>query len=307
LALKAGDRETARVILEEEIRDENKDKVVRYLNDLGFSFARRRAQQRARPLKARPPTRPSRIMTKEISLKGRSLGQPLELVRRQREQEFGKVNVKEAVLTMLGVAEREILFASAEIDREITRILKEKERQGVDVKVLLPMQACKSLRRLGKATGRCIAKELATGIALRAAPFAVAALLPAEPAGIGALALLGVPVGLSLPALYVATAAALVYWNSALKYTFIPWFLKAAAVSSVVSLVSKLSGRGGSNIEVRVADAVPATLLVVDGRRGLSSECPPSVSSPCLARVYRDGAYELSREFSLLWEGARPA
>ncbi|ABU81333.1 hypothetical protein Igni_0149 [Ignicoccus hospitalis KIN4/I] len=226
------------------------------------------------------------------------------------ERQLEKINLEEATLALIEVAEREIYVASEKFPHKVLRALKRKSESGVSVKIITADESCEVLKFWGLRTSKCITKGLMKGTVIRLPLLAASLFLPSHlNAALTPYSLLGVIIGSSLPASYALLLAELYWWREYFAYTFIPWVLKASCATSFIELLIKTfmpKNKNAGNVEVRTVDALPSTLVVVDGKRGFSSECRLS-SSRCLANVYREGAHELLREFSLLWEASRPA
>jgi hypothetical protein len=225
------------------------------------------------------------------------------------ELHFIKINVFEAAMQLVETANESIALASERVPKKLLRKIKNKVEEGIDVKLVLSESDCKALAFWGRRNVKCLGKELAAGLAVRSLPLIASTSLPGPMPDL-LHALLGALIGLSAPATLALSILELALWKPYFAYTQLPATLRVAAATSLVSLFTeKLLRRPfrAENLEVRVLDYVLFTVLIVDGKHALSSECPLSSSSPCFAKVYRHGAYEAVREFSLLWEAARPA
>jgi len=312
LALKAGDRETARIILEEEISEENKEAVIRYLNSLGFVPPTVKVRKRTENVVFPKVVVEKSVhrLRKPLDLKVVPSSPPKPHEAPRSQFALTKINVRELTLSLIELAENEVLLASERVPKSVLKALKRKLEDGVEVKLLLSSSDCRAMKFWNASSLNCRAKALGVGTLLRSVPAVVAYLLPAAPPGLwDPLSLLGIPIGLSSPATLALSIMEVLFWKGSMSYTFIPWVLRLATVVSFAELlISEARARGlrFDNLEIKVSDVLPITLLIVDGRRGFSSECPLSSSSPCLASVYYGDVSGLSREFSLLWEGAQP-
>ena len=209
---------------------------------------------------------------------------------------------KEVVKELSLMAESEVLMASNHIDNDIVKVLRMMDLRGIRLKIVLNSSDCRGLRGLGLMSARCYLKTLALRLLTRI-PFAAYALM-VQPKVAPDLfyTSLGVLTGLTSAGL--ASLVGLTYFLNpqGWTYTQLPWVLKASALTSIITSFYVRKGKPLNNAEVRVLGEVPSSYFIVDGKKAIVTECPLTSTKPCLARVYKDGAYEALREFNVLWD-----
>ncbi len=299
--MKAGDKETAKIIIENEIKPENRKEVIKYLMDLGFAISVKLPTPAPKPL-------PIEFKRKEIPVREQPREPPhmVELTPKSAKlHELTYVIPKEIVKELSLIAESEVFIASTDVDKEIANIIKGLDMRGIKLKIILLSADCNGLKRLGFLTARCYFKTVASRLVTRL-PFATFALMVQPKIPLDAIYLaMGSIAGLTLIGLSSLVTLTLLLNPKGWTYTQLPWVLKASAITSLVSSFYVRKDRGLENAEVRVIDNMPFNYFIIDGKKAVIMDCPLTSKKPCLARIYKDGAYEALREFYVVWEHAR--
>ncbi len=208
---------------------------------------------------------------------------------------------KEVVKELSLMAESEALIASSHFDKDIIKVLRMMDIRGIKLKVLLSSSDCQGLRSLGHLSAKCYLKALTFKLLTRI-PFATYAFMvqPKVPPDL-VYTSLGVLSGLTLVGLASLVGLTYLLNPQGWTYTQLPWVLKTSAIVSIASSFYVGKGKRLNNAEIRILNEVPSSYFIVDGKKAIVTDCPLTSTKPCLARVYKDGAYEALREFNVLW------
>ncbi|UXD22322.1 hypothetical protein IPA_03510 [Ignicoccus pacificus DSM 13166] len=304
-ALKANDYESAKVIIESEFDGETREEVIKYLEDLGYhiSFHLKKPVKSAAPknlviVRERPKT------FKPISFAPVRMPLTPPIYRERpltKEYDLALIPLAGAVYSLIKEAKYEVLIMSHKLHPKISKELRKLSNQGLEVKALLSEGSCESIRLLGGRSKRCLIKETVKGLGLRSIPLGLALYLN-SPFNSLAAAIGGVA-GLSLLGLWGLALSALVLSSPAYLYAGLPWGLKGASITSLLTLGLSLRVKK-SNVELRTLERVPYSIVVVDGKKAIVAHAPFSWKGDVLSRVYRSSAEEALREFRTFWEVA---
>ncbi len=245
---------------------------------------------------------PLEIKRRNILIKEVPKEHPIEFKPEAKKlHELVYVIPKEVVEELSLMAESEALIASNHIDKDIIKALRMMDLRGVRLKVLLNSSDCRGLRGLGRMSTKCYLKTLTFRLLTRI-PFAAYALtVQPKVAPDLVYASLGVLSGLTLVGLVSLLGLTYFLNPQGWIYTQLPWVLKTSALTSIVTSFYVRRGKQLNNAEVRVLEEIPSSYFIIDGKKAIITECPLTSTKPCLARVYKDGAYEALREFNVLW------
>ncbi len=302
--LKAGDQESAKVILEAEFDEELREKVVEYLEDLGFrlNFVKKKKKvERVSAVPRNPVVVELPKYNKRITFNLRS-PPPVERVKPlTKEYDLALIPVASSVYALLQEAKYEVLMMSHKIHPKITKVLRELSLQGLEVKVLVSESSCEEMRELGKLKKSCKLKAIGR-LALKVSVPAVLSIMYSAPFDLMTF-LLGALAGTSTLGLWGTTIASLVLNSPKYLYAGLPWALRGATLSSTILGMSALVPKR-SRTEVRVLDRVPYSIVIIDRKKAIASQVPFSWKGDALSRVYRSSAEEPLKEFHAFWKAA---
>ena len=283
--------------------------MLKYLLDLGFHIS----VKVPTPAPVPEPPKVKLVRVPMISVREQPKEPPISLkeyeeaVRQRKLHEMSYVIPKEVVKELSLIAEHEVLMATTKLDKELANVLRSLDERGISTKVLLEATDCKGLREIGIMNFKCYLKALGFKLGARL-PLALYAWtfvphVPPDPLYL----VLGSVAGLTLVGLASMVGLTVALEPKGLSYTQLPWALKASAITSIVSSFYIEKGKRLENAEVRTIKYIPFNYFIIDGKKAIVTECPLTSDKPCLARVYKEGAYEAAREFKLIWQASLEA
>ena len=307
-ALKARDWETAKLILDEEFDEETREKVISYLEDLGFQLPIKRRSKKVREVRGAAPMRPVLVEqrpkkiipppSRDFRLPPRtSLSEGLP----RKEYDLALIPLASAVYSLVKQAKFEVLMMSNKIHPKILKELRRLSKSGLEVKVLLSPKSCNEMKELGKRNMSCFTKDLIKKAILNVPPLLLAINMKC-PFDMVSFAL-GAVAGINVWGLWAITLSTMVLNNPGLYYAGLPWALKGASITSMLKVIKEMK-LPRSKVEVRVLENVPYSIVVVDRKKAISSYLPFSWKGDVLSKVYRSSAEEPLREFRAFWEAA---